>query len=458
MIHSDTIAAVSTGMTSAGISMIRISGEQAFVIADQIFRGPGKAVAEMPSHTIHYGFIYDGDRMVDEVLLSVMRAPATYTREDIVEINCHGGIAVTKEVLRVVLERGARLAEPGEFTKRAFLNGRIDLSQAEAVMDLIQSGSRAAMDASLRQLRGSLKERILTDKDAILQTIAMIEAALDDPEHYDTGMEFRGEIQNSVSAVYTDLKKLADTFENGRVIREGIRAVIVGKPNAGKSSIMNVLLGENRAIVTDIAGTTRDTLEESLKMDGLMLNIIDTAGIRETEDAIEQIGMERALSAVEEADLVIYVIDGSVPLDQNDHVIMDRIRGKKTICLINKADLPAAVDEDNIHHLLSSPVLRVSAKEHQGMEAFSEEVKKMFEAGKLQAGEETFLTNLRHYEEICSAVSSLTLAMDSMKKGMPEDFISIDLTDAYHALANVVGEDVGDDLIDRIFSTFCVGK
>ena len=456
--QSDTIAAVSTGMTSAGISIIRLSGDRAFEIADALFRGTQGLVSSMPSHTMHYGYIYDGERMLDEVLLSVMRAPATYTREDIVEINCHGGIAVTREVLRAVLARGARLAEPGEFTRRAFLNGRIDLSQAEAVMDLIQSGSRAAMDASLRQLRGSLRERIEYNKDRILQTIATIEAALDDPEHYDTGEEFREEIRKSVSETRQDMKKLADTFENGRVIREGIKAVIVGKPNAGKSSIMNVLLGENRAIVTDIAGTTRDTLEESLKMDGLLLHIIDTAGIRETVDTIEKIGMERALSAVEEADLVIYVADGSVPLDENDCVIIEKIRNRKVITLINKSDLPAAVTKEELKNLLSSPILSVSAKHHEGMDAFTEEVKKLFEAGKLKAGEETFLTNLRHYEEICKAADSLSLAMESLDGGMPEDFLTIDLTDAYHALANVVGEDVGDDLIDRIFSSFCVGK
>ena len=458
MIQSDTIAAVSTGMASAGISIIRLSGDQAFEVADAVFRGKSGPVSAMASHTMHYGYIYDGERMLDEVLISVMRAPATYTREDIVEINCHGGIAVTREVLRAVLARGARLAEPGEFTRRAFLNGRIDLSQAEAVMDLIQSGNRAAMDASLRQLRGNLRDKIERGKDAILQTIAMIEAALDDPEHYDTGEDFREQVGTSMSGIYTEMKNLADTFENGRVIREGIRAVIVGKPNAGKSSIMNVLLGENRAIVTDIAGTTRDTLEESLKMDGLLLHIIDTAGIRETADTIEKIGMERALSAVEEADLIIYVADGSVPLDENDYAIIEKIRNRKVITLINKSDLPPAVSQEQLQSLLSSPVLSVSAKQHEGMDMCSEEVKKMFEAGQLKAGEETFLTNLRHYEEICAAVSSLSLAMESLENGMPEDFLTIDLMDAYHALANVVGEDVGDDLIDRIFSSFCVGK
>lgn len=458
MIQTDTIAAVSTGMASAGISIIRLSGDRAIEIADSVFRGKKGPLSAAASYTMHYGYIYDEARMLDEVLVSVMRAPGTYTREDVIEINCHGGIAVTREVLRVVLKQGARLAEPGEFTRRAFINGRIDLSQAEAVMDLIQSGNRAAMDASLRQLRGSLRETIERNKDAILQTIAGIEAALDDPEHYDTGEDFRNSIQKDVSDIYQEMRHLADTFENGRVIREGIRAVIVGKPNAGKSSIMNVLLGENRAIVTDIAGTTRDTLEESLKMDGLLLHIVDTAGIRETADTIEKIGMERALSAVQEADLVIYVVDGSVPLDENDYAIIEKIRGRKVITLINKSDLQATVSVEKMQSLLSSPVLQVSAKEHEGMDAFSEEVKKMFEAGQLKAGEETFLTNLRHYEEICAAADSLSLAIDSLKNGMPEDFLTIDLMDAYHALANVVGEDVGDDLIDRIFSNFCVGK
>lgn len=456
--NTDTIAAISTGMTSSGIGIIRLSGADAIQITDTLFRGSDSPLSRTASHIMHYGSIFEGNRMIDEVLVTVMRAPATYTREDVVEINCHGGIAVMREVLSAVLRAGARLAEPGEFTRRAFLNGRIDLSQAEAVMDLIQAKNRAAMDASLRQLKGTLRRRIEKNKDQILQTIASIEAALDDPEHFDTGEAFREEIVSSMEASFKDLCELLQTFESGRVAREGIRAVIVGKPNAGKSSIMNVLLGENRAIVTDIAGTTRDTLEESMNMDGILLNIIDTAGIRQTEDTIERIGVERALSAADDADLIIYVIDGASVMDENDRAIIDTIRDKRVITLINKSDLTLTVSKESVQSLLSSPVIYVSAREHMGMEEFSDAVKEMFAAGKLEAGEETILTNVRHFQEIQTAQESLQMALESARQGMPEDFLTIDLMDAYHALANVIGEDVGEDLIDRIFSSFCMGK
>ena len=458
MEKTDTIAAISTGMTSSGIGIIRLSGEEAVRIADSLFKGAASPLSLAASHTIHYGSIVEGERLIDEVLVSVMRAPSTYTREDVVEINCHGGIAVMREVLAAVIRAGARLAQPGEFTRRAFLNGRIDLSQAEAVMDLIQAKNRIAMDASLRQIRGDLRKRIEYNKDQILQTIATIEAALDDPEHFDTGQTFREEIVSSMEQSLTSLKELLETFESGRVAREGIKAVIVGKPNAGKSSIMNVLLGENRAIVTDIAGTTRDTLEESMNMDGILFNIIDTAGIRRTEDRIEQIGVERALSAVDQADLILYVIDGASGLDEDDRSIAETIWDKKVITLINKSDLPLTVSKENVQSLLSSPVIYVSAREHLGMDDFSKAVKDMFETGKLVEGEETLLTNVRHFQEITAAKESLEMALESAHQGMPEDFLTIDLMDAYHSLANVIGEDVGEDLIDRIFNSFCMGK
>ena len=340
----DTIAAISTAMSPSGIGIVRISGAGAVRTAGKIYRSPGgkKRLEDVPSHTIHYGYIYDGDMMADEVLVMVMRGPRSYTGEDTVEINCHGGLLAVRRVLEAVLHAGARMAEPGEFTKRAFLNGRIDLSQAEAVMDVINAGSEYALDSSLSQLKGSVMRSVRKIREEILYEIAFIESALDDPEHI--SLEgYPERLEEKTAQEKERIERLIRSFSEGKMIREGIRTVIVGKPNAGKSSLMNMLVGEEKAIVTDVAGTTRDVLEEQVMLEGISLRMMDTAGIRETSDLVEQIGVERARKYAREADLILYVVDASVPLDENDREILEIIRDRKTIVLLNKSDLPQVI-------------------------------------------------------------------------------------------------------------------
>ena len=367
--QSDTIAAISTGMTNAGIGKVRLSGDDAVTIVDRIYRSPGgrKRLSDVSTHTIHYGYIYDGDCLIDEVMVLIMRGPNSYTREDVVEIDCHGGVVVMKKLLETVLKYGARLAEPGEFTKRAFLNGRIDLSQAEAVIDVINAKSDMALESSLNQLRGSVKKRIEKLRKGIIGNIAFIEAALDDPEHIQAE-GFGDELAVQVRGYMAELQKMLDSADNGRLVKEGIKTVILGKPNAGKSSLMNVLLGENRAIVTEIAGTTRDTLEEHVSIHGIPLNIIDTAGIRQTEDVVEKIGVRKAIDFAEEADLIIYVVDSSTKMDQNDDDIIRMIQSKKVIVLMNKSDLRPVVSRSDIEKQLQAPIIEISAREETGLD------------------------------------------------------------------------------------------
>lgn len=457
--QSDTIAAISTGMTNAGIGKIRLSGDDAVAIADRIYRSPGgrKKLSEVLTHTIHYGYIYDGDCMIDEVLVLIMRGPNSYTREDVVEIDCHGGVVVMQRLLETVLKYGARLAEPGEFTKRAFLNGRIDLSQAEAVIDVINAKSDMALESSLSQLRGSVKQKIEKLRKGIIGNIAFIEAALDDPEHIQAE-GFGDELAVQVRGYMDELQKMLDSADNGRIIKEGIKTVILGKPNAGKSSLMNVLLGENRAIVTEIAGTTRDTLEENVSIHGIPLNIIDTAGIRQTEDVVEKIGVKKAIGFAEEADLIIYVVDSSTEMDQNDENIIRMIRDKKVIVLMNKSDLKPVVSCSDIEQHLQAPIIEISAREETGLDAFENTLKDMFFAGDIHYNDELCITNVRHKAAIVAALESLKMVMNSINDGMPEDFFSIDLMDAYEQLGHIIGEAVEDDLVDTIFSDFCMGK
>lgn len=463
--NSDTIAAVCTGLSCSGISIIRISGPEAFSAADRIFRSSsGKTVSEMRSFTVAYGHITDGDRIIDEVLLIKMKGPKSYTREDVVEIDCHGGIVVTKSVLEAVIKSGVRPAEPGEFTKRAFLNGRIDLSQAEAVSDIISAKSSLALKNSINQLRGDIKVKIANLRDRILQKTAFIEAALDDPEHY--SLEgFPDELETEVKDILTETDKLLASSNNGRIIREGINTVILGRPNAGKSSLLNVLLGEERAIVTDIAGTTRDTLEESIVLDGLVLNITDTAGIRDTADVIERIGVEKARKAAAEADLILYVIDSLEGITEEDSDIIRFIADKKAIILINKTDVEQSHSTDDIIAKLNSisdmkdcRILAVSALTHQGIEELKSCIKDMFFAGSLEFNDEIYITNIRQKNLLDEAAKSLRNVLTSIEAGMPEDFFSIDLMSAYTSLGLITGENVEDDLADRIFSEFCMGK
>lgn len=455
----DTIAAISTAVSASGIGIIRVSGNRAVEIADQVYRSKKKNwnLSDAETHTIHYGHIYDGGEMVDEVLVMLMRAPRTFTGEDTVEIDCHGGVYAMKRVLETVLKQGARIAEPGEFTKRAFLNGRLDLSQAEAVMDVIQSKNQHALNNSIRQLKGSVKQKITEIRQKILYETAYIEAALDDPEHMSLD-GFDDRLLDTVEEQKDRIEQLLSTSEDGKMIQEGIRTVIVGKPNAGKSSLLNVLLGEERAIVTEIAGTTRDTLEEYIHMGGVTLRLVDTAGIRQTSDLVESIGVDKALNQAEQADLVLYVADASVPLDESDYQIMDMITGKQAIIILNKSDLPEKVSARELERLTGKQVITVSAKEETGLEELKSQIESMFFQGKLHLPEDVYITNLRHKKLLQEAAESLNQVLDSLHAHMPEDFYSIDLMSAYEALGSILGESVDEDVINEIFHKFCVGK
>ena len=454
-----TIAAISTAMSASGIGIVRISGEDAMEVISRIYRSKGgkKRIKEVPSHTIHYGYIYDGEELIDEVLVMIMRAPRTFTGEDTVEIDCHGGVFAMKRVLETVLKNGAEIAGPGEFTKRAFLNGRMDLSQAEAVMDVIQAKNEYALRSSIDQLKGSVQKAICDIREKIIYHIAYIESTLDDPEHI--SLEgYPQELLEVVDKEQLEIKKLLKSSSDGKMIQEGIQTVILGKPNAGKSSLLNLLLGENRAIVTDIAGTTRDILEEYITLHGITLKIVDTAGIRETEDIVEKIGVDRAREMAQKADLILYVVDSSVPLDSNDEEIMSMLNGKKAIILYNKTDLKAAIEIDRLREKAGHPVIPISAKEETGITELEEKIKDMFFGGELSFNDEVYITNARHKAALEEADKSLDLVRNSILGGLPEDFFSIDLMNAYENLGKILGESVGEDLVKEIFSKFCTGK
>lgn len=458
MYEVDTIAAIATAMTNSGIGIIRVSGSDSIDIVDKIFVSvKGKKLTTVNSHTIHYGSIVYNGEIIDEVLVSVMKAPHSYTKENVVEINCHGGVVVINKILEIVCENGARIAEPGEFTKRAFLNGRIDLSQAEAVIDIINSKNEYALSNSVRQLRGSISEKIKAIREKILDEISFIETALDDPEHI--SLEgYTKKLEGVVDESMKELKKLIDTSNNGKVVVEGIKTVILGKPNAGKSSFLNALIGEERAIVTDIEGTTRDSLEENINIDGLSLKIIDTAGIRDTVDIVEQIGVKRAKDLAKEADLIIFIVDSSKDLDDNDYEIMKLIKEKKYIVLLNKSDLNSRVEIETLNELDKSNIITISAKNNEGIDLFEDRVKEMFLNGEINFNDEIFVTNARQKESIINAYSSLKLVKKSIEDNMPEDFYSIDLLNTYEELGKVIGEALEDDLVNNIFSKFCMGK
>ncbi len=461
----DTIAAAATAMTSAGIGIIRISGDDAVGTADRIFCAKsGKKLADCPSHTIHYGYIMEGQEIVDEVLVLLMKAPNSYTREDTVEIDCHGGVLVMQKILETVMRHGARPAEPGEFTKRAFLNGRIDLTQAESVIDIIHSKNDFALKSSLSQLRGSVLKKIQNLREKVLHETAWIESAVDDPEHY--SLDGYGEqLAATVKGIKGEIQHLLDTAGQGKILKEGIHTVIAGKPNVGKSSILNALVGSQRAIVTEIAGTTRDALEEHVNLNGISLNIIDTAGIRDTDDVVEKIGVEKAKDYLEQADLVLYVVDGSRELSEEDYEIARIIQGKNVIVLMNKSDLGQRAAQENFSEMFSGfgfdikkHVLLVSAKEGDGMEKLAERIREMFLQGNVTYNDEVIITNVRHKHALEQAAQSLSLVEESIENGMPEDFYSIDFMNAYEQLGYIIGESVEDDLADEIFSKFCMGK
>ena len=456
---SDTIAAVATAMSSSGIGIVRVSGSDAFSIVNEIFESKKKNfdLRKAPSHRVHYGMIKDGEEILDEVLVIAMRGPHSYTAEDTVEIDCHGGVLVMKKILETVIKYGARPAEPGEFTKRAFLNGRIDLSQAEAVMDVIHSKNDYAMKSSVSQLKGSLSRKIRKLREDILYQIAFIESALDDPEHISLD-GYPEELGKKVDNLSDEVQKLLTNAEDGRVLREGIKTVIIGKPNAGKSSLLNVLAGDERAIVTDIAGTTRDTLEEQIQIRGLSLCMVDTAGIRQTEDVVEKIGVDRARKAADQADLILYVVDSSTNLDENDDEIISFLKDQNVVVLLNKTDLSMVTTPEMEKERLHKPVVCISARMETGIDELADLLESMFLSGKVSFNEEVYLTNARQKRAMEEAGESLKKVQESISLGMPEDFYSIDLMDVYESLGSITGESVGEDLVNEIFSKFCMGK
>lgn len=457
----DTIASISTAIANGGIGIIRISGPEALDAAGRIFvPASGKAIAEAPTHTLHYGRIVRGGsgKPIDEVLVSVMRGPSSYTKEDVVEINCHGGALVAKQVLKAALAAGCRLAEPGEFTKRAFLNGRIDLSQAEAVMDIINAQTQLSLDASMHQLKGDLSERIQRIKDGMLELMAHIEASIDYPE-YDIDELSTGNALEKIAGFLAETRVLVDSYDNGRIIREGIKTAIIGKPNVGKSTLLNALLREQRAIVTEIPGTTRDVLEEFMNIHGIPIRLMDTAGIRMTDDLVEQIGVERSKEKLAAADLVVMVLDASRALDAEDFAILDLIGDKEAIFLLNKIDLEEKIERRLLEeHVADSRFIEASAISSLGISALEDAIRDLFLIGEIDMDNQVYITNARHKDALDKALASLEEVAASIEGGMPEDCWSIDLKNAYDSLSVVTGESVEDDLIDRIFSQFCLGK
>ncbi len=455
----ETIAAIATGMSNSGIGIIRMSGPEAISIADGIFVSARKnfKLTEAATHTVHYGNIVYEDNIIDEVLIIIMKAPNSYTREDVVEIDCHGGVYVMKKILDILIKSGARTAEPGEFTKRAFLNGRIDLTQAEAVIDIINSKNKYALSNSVKLLNGKLSEQITEIRKDLINNIAYIEAALDDPEHISLD-NYGDKLLITVDNYIDKVDNLIKTVDNGKIFTQGVKTVIIGKPNVGKSSILNILAGYDRAIVTDIAGTTRDTIEEQINLAGITLNLVDTAGIRNTKDIVEEIGVNKAKELVEEADLILYVVDSSTELDENDYNILNIIKNRKTVILLNKSDLDTVTDADSISKITDSKVISVSAKDNTGLDELSETIVKLFASGEIDYNDEVYVSGERNKEALEETLESLKLVKKSINEGLPEDFYTIDLMNAYEQLGKITGESVEDDLVNEIFSKFCMGK
>lgn len=461
--EESTIVGIASGV-GGGIGIIRISGKDAFRIAGSIFiagkEGQLKenCFEKTLSHTIHYGHIIDDkNQIIDEVMVSVMKAPKTYTKEDVVEINCHGGSYILQKVLQLLLRKGATLAEPGEFTKRAFLNGRIDLSQAEAVMKMISSKNDFALQSAVKQLDGSISKYTETIREELLYEMGKIESALDDPEHYDLS-GYADDLLCSTKNKIVQLETVLQKFDNGRIQSEGINTVIVGKPNAGKSSLLNVLLDEERAIVTDIAGTTRDILQESIKLGSLVLNIIDTAGIHDTDDKVEQIGVNKAKKYVENADFVLFVVDSSNGWTTEDDQIVDLLQGKKGVILLNKSDLSCAVRKEDVLNKIDWKCISFSTQTKEGLLQLQEYMEYLFAIGKIDFNDQIYLTNVRHRDAICQAVEALYRVKESIESAMPEDFYTIDLMEAYQQLGLINGDTASEDLINKIFEEFCMGK
>lgn len=478
--QNDTIAGIASGM-GGGIGIIRVSGEKCLDIVGKIFRNKKyvekylknnekkniikfkdkewntKYFENKETYTIHYGFIVDDDKIIDEVLIMLMKGPNSYTKEDVIEIDCHGGPYVVQKVLQTVIKNGARLSEPGEFTKRAFLNGRIDLSQAEAVMKVISSKSDFALNSAIKQLEGGVSNYIEEIRQEILHNLGFIEAALDDPEHYDLD-GYGDELAKITSGEISKLEDIIEKFNDGRMKSEGINTVIVGKPNAGKSSLMNLLLDEERAIVTDIAGTTRDVLEERVKLGDIILNLVDTAGIHDTDDIVESMGVSKAVDYIENADFIIYVVDSSVELDEADDRIIDILKNSNGVILMNKTDLDIKITKEQIKEKLDWDCIEFSNETGHGLDELTEYITNSFLDGNVTYNDQVYLTSMRHKEAVESAVSSLENVVDTINAGMPEDFYTIDMMDAYKKLGLINGETASEDLVNKIFKDFCMGK
>lgn len=455
----DIIAAISTPIGAGGIGIVRISGNGAIELSDKFFKSKNDVkLINKKSHTLTYGYIIDNDKIIDEVLVSVMKAPNTYTKDDIVEINCHGGIIVTNKVLEIVLKNGARLSEPGEFTKRAFLNGRIDLTQAEAVIDVINSKTDLSRQVAVNQLGGSLKNKVSKIRDGLITMVATLEAAIDYPEH-ELDESTYDDMYNKCQSMKDSIENLLNSSNKGKIIREGIQTVILGKPNVGKSSLLNRFLNEERAIVTDIPGTTRDTVEEYINIEGVPVKIIDTAGIRNTDDTVEKMGVEKSKDFAKKSDLILMLLDGSRNLDEDDIEILDLIKDKKALVLINKLDLQQKIKIEEVKKYISEEnIIFISVKDDSGIDELVKRLKDMFFEGEININDEVLVGNVRHRNSLFNASEALKKAMETISLSMPEDFISMDLQEVNKYLGEITGDSVDEEIIDRIFSQFCLGK
>lgn len=459
MFYEDTIAAIATASSNGSVSIIRISGSKAVEVADSCLLLKNKSLVHSKSHTIHYGFVMDEDgKKMDEVLVLLMKGPNSYTREDVVEIQCHGGAFVCQTILDLILKKeGVRIAEPGEFTKRAFLNGRIDLSQAEAVMDLIESKSKYALESSVSQLSGIVKEKVKEIRGMIMDDVAYIEAALDDPEHISLDL-FEKDFIPHLSYCMDQLNQMKKNYDNGRLIYEGIQTVIVGKPNVGKSSFLNTMLGTDRAIVTNVPGTTRDTLEENVRIGDVFLHLIDTAGIHETMDEVEKIGIEKARKHLEHCDFCILILDSSREIEEEDIQLLKEIESKKAVILYNKSDLNNKIDFNEVMKLTSKKIISFSAKTGDGLDELQQYIQQQFYLNEISFNQEIYLSNERQKQAVSEAYDSLLRVKESYDLNLGEDFYTIDLMNAYEQLGSIIGETVDDDLVDTIFRKFCMGK
>ncbi|KUP31466.1 tRNA uridine-5-carboxymethylaminomethyl(34) synthesis GTPase MnmE [Bacillus halotolerans] len=458
----DTIAAISTPMGEGAIAIVRLSGPEAIQIADRMYKGPkGKTISSVESHTIHYGHIVDKrtDRVVEEVMVSVLKAPRTFTREDVIEINCHGGIVTVNQVLQLALREGARLAEPGEFTKRAFLNGRIDLSQAEAVMDLIRAKTDRAMNVAMNQMEGRLSALVRRLRDDILETLAHVEVNIDYPEYDDVEEMTHQLLVEKASSVKKEIEALLRTSEQGKILREGLSTVIIGRPNVGKSSLLNSLVHEAKAIVTDIPGTTRDVIEEYVNVRGVPLRLVDTAGIRETEDIVERIGVERSRQVLKEADLILLVLNYSEELSEEDVKLFEAVEGMDVIVIMNKTDLEAKIDIERVRELANGrPVVTTSLLKEEGVNDLEEAIQSLFYTGAIESGDLTYVSNTRHISILQEAKRAIEDALSGIEQDVPIDMVQIDLTRCWELLGEIIGDAVHESLIDQLFSQFCLGK